>query len=67
MKKVYDIKIIEGEDAGMYRMTSIGEANPEGAIARAEELKDKFEAEYGARCEIVEREVEPAVDFNDLF
>lgn len=67
MKKVYDIKIIEGEDAGMYRMTSIGEANPDGARARAEELKNKFEAEYGARCEIVEREVESAVDFNDLF
>lgn len=67
MKKVYDIKIIEGEDAGMYRMTSIGEANPDGARARAEALKDKFEAEYGARCEIVEREVEAAVDFNDLF
>ena len=67
MEKVYDIKIIDGEDAGMYRMTSIGEANPEGARARAEELKGKFEAEYGARCEIVEREVEPSVDFNNLF
>jgi len=65
--KVYDIKIIDGEFSGMYRMTNIGEAEPDGARARAEALKERFEAEYGSRCKIVEREVEKGVDFNDLF
>ena len=51
-RTVYDIRIVSGDDTGMYRMFGID------TKALAEILKTNFEAEYGDTCEIVEREIE---------
>lgn len=58
-RTVYDIRIVSGDDAGMYRMFGID------TKALAEILKSDFEAEYGDACEIVEREIE-SVDIMEV-